>query len=370
MKTLIISKDFPDIKGGVSDYTFYLSKTFANMGIKTYVLTSSLEMINKNVENAQVLPSIKKWSIKSINKILEEIDKIKPEWIILQYVPYMYSYSGIPFWLIFLYILLKIKKYKICTRFHEIRIIFDLSKPKYILISFFQKIIAYFLCLLSDKIIVSIEFYKRLIKNFEKKIKVIPVGSNVVPENENFGENKKEKDKILIGYFGGANKSRKIDVHLKAVKILKEKGVNVKYIFIGEAPLYYKKLAKKLNIDAEFTGYLEKEKVYEYLKKLDFFIFFDKYSNKYEAGINLKSGVVVAAFSANVPIIANKGFLTDKILNKYYIKCKVNEYELADKILKYKNYEKLRELKAKIKEFYENYLKWDKIAKSYILHLK
>lgn len=368
MKILIISKDFPKIKGGVSDYTYYLFNELKKKS-ECYVLTRKDERI---IKEKNVLPLILNFGFKGIWEIIKEINKIKPSWIIFQYVPYMYSYIGVPFWLIFLYLILKIKKYKICTMFHEIRIVVDLSKPKYILIAIFQKIIAFFLSFLSDKIIVSIEFYKRLIKIFEKKIKVIPVGSNVVPESEDLKEeNKKYGDEIIIGYFGGANKGRRIDIHLKAVKILKEKGINVKYIFIGEAPSYYKKLAKKLNIDAEFTGYLEKEKVYEYLKNLDFFIFFEKYSNKYEAGINLKSGAIAAAFSANVPIISNKGILTDKILKGYYINSKPNENEIGEKILKFiKDKEKIKRLKGKIKNFYENYLKWEKISKEYIDYLK
>ena len=367
MKFLIISRDFPNIKGGVSDYTYFLSKNLAKKNIEVFILTSRDEKINENVEDFKVIKAIKKWGFKGLNKIVNHIEMIKPDWIILQYVPYMYSYLGIPFWLIFLYLILKKKNYKICTMFHEVRIIASFSKPKYILIAISQKIIAFFLSLFSSKIIINTEFWKKLFgyKDFEKKIKVIPVGANIVRGKEVF-ENK-NKDVITIGSFGKADR---LKLHLKAVRILKDNGIKVKYLFIGNVPSYYKKLAKKLNIDAEFTGYLPGEKVYENLKKMDFFLFFSKYSNKYESGITLNSGSVASAFLAGVPIISNKGILTDKFLEGYYIKCKPSEFEIADKIMKLiKNPEKIEKIKERIRHFYEKYISWEKIREEYIKFL-
>ncbi len=370
MKFLIISRDFPYIKGGVSDYTYFLSKTLSKK-VDVFVLTSYDERVNKNIKDFKVLPVVEKWGFKGLNEILNFIDSLKPNWIILQYVPYMYSHFGIPFWLIFLYLILKKKKYKICTMFHEVRILALPSKPKYILVAIFQKIIAFFISLFSSKIIINTEFWKKLLgyKDFDKKIKVIPVGSNIIPEKKVF-ENKKRKDEILIGSFGGAKRVRRIHLHLKAAKILKDRGINVKYLFIGEVPFYYKKLARKLNVDAEFTGHLKKEEAYNKLKELDFFIFFNKYSNKYEAGISLNTSSIASAFSANVPIISNKGVLTDKILNGYYIECKPSEFEIADKIMELiKNPEKIKEIKEKMDYFYKEYISWEKIGGEYIKFL-
>ena len=174
-----------------------------------------------------------------------------------------------------------------------------------------------------------------------------------------------------MGSFGGANRSRRIDIHLKAVKILKDKGINVKYIFIGNAPYYLKKLAEKLKIDAEFKGFLKGEEVYNLLKNFDFYIFFDKYSNKYEGGINLKSTSCVAAFSANVPIISNKGFYTDRILKNLYIESLPSPEDIANKIIEYlNNPDKLKKLKIKIFEFYKKNLRWEEISNRYLIFLK
>lgn len=371
MKVIFISRDFPDIKGGVSDYTYYLSKEFAKKGMEVYVLTSDDERINKNIQHIKVLPVVKNWEFKGISKIVEYIKKVNPDWIIFQYVPYMYSYYGVPFWLIFLYQRIKKQGFKICTTFHEVSILIDSGDFKHLPVAISQRIIAYLFSLLSDKIVVPIERWEKMLHFFKRKIKVIPVGSSIVPENEDIKVKKIErKDFIIIGSFGSAHKSRRVDVHLKAVKILKDRGVKVKYIFIGDAPNHLKELAKKLNIDVEFTGYLPKDEVWKKLKTFDFFIFFNKKSNKYEAGISLKNSSMVSAFSACVPVIANKGSLTDKILEGYYIKCPINKTSFVNKTLKFIDNEKnIEELKERTGIFYKNYLRWDKIAKEYILFL-
>jgi len=363
----MITRYFPYIPGGVSDYTYYLSGHLAKKGLDVSVLTSDDKRIINNLDDVKVMPLIKKWDLKGVKEIIEYVKEISPNWIIIQYVPYMYSYYGIPFWLIFLYLNLKKQKFKICTTFHEVAILLDTGDFKHLPIAISQRIIAYFLALLSDKIVVPIERWKKMLHFFKNKIKVIPVGSNIVPENEEgeaFEESHK-KDFIIIGSFGSAQKSRRIDVHLKAVKILKDKGLKVKYIFVGETPAYLKKMAKNLKIPAEFTGYLPKEKAYKILKTFDFFIFFDKYSNKYEGGINLKSGSVSATFSAGVPVISNRGFFTDETFKGYYIYSDPSPEEIFEKIIGYLKDEKYRNLKNKIIEFYNQRIKWKKIVWEY-----
>jgi len=374
MKILIISKDFPNIVGGVSDYTYHLSKNLCKKGIDVYVLTSSDEKVIREIKgyDVKILPLIKRWGFLGIYEIVKEIEKINPEFIVLQYTPYMYSYYGIPFWLIFLYFKLKIKKFKICTNFHEISILINFGDFKHFGIAISQRIVAYFISFLSDKIIVPIERWKKMLHFFKEKIEIIPVGSNIVPEKENLEiDSINKKDFLIIGSFGGANKARRIDVHLKAVKILKEKGIKVKYIFIGNVPHYFKKIAKRLKIDAEFKGFLKNEEAYNVLKSFDFFIFFDKYSNKYEGGINLKSSSAVAAFSANVPIISNYGFYTDKILKNLYIKSSPNPEDISNKIIEcLNNPENIKKLKMKIFEFYKKNLRWEEISNRYLIFLR
>jgi len=134
MKILIISKDFPNIVGGVSDYTYHLSKNLSKKKIDVYVLTSCSEKVIREIKgyNVKILPLIKKWGFSSISEIINEIQKVNPEFILLQYTPYMYSYYGIPFWLIFLYFKLKFKRFKICTNFHEISILINLGDFKHL----------------------------------------------------------------------------------------------------------------------------------------------------------------------------------------------------------------------------------------------
>ena len=73
-KILLITKEFPNIFGGVSDHSHHLCAALANMGLDISVLTSNNENIIKNNKNSfEILATIKKWNILGIVRILRQI---------------------------------------------------------------------------------------------------------------------------------------------------------------------------------------------------------------------------------------------------------------------------------------------------------
>jgi len=379
MKLLLISRDFPNMFGGVSDYTCHLSRALAEKGENVYVLTSSNEKVSRNIEggSVKVLPVIKKWGFLGMPQIIREIKNINPDWVLLQYVPYMYNYYGIPVWIAILAFLLRFKNHKLVTTFHEVAIRFDVKKPKYWGIAIIERLIAYTLCICSTKIVVSIEYFKKMLKPFKYKIVRIPVGSSVLP-----GEVPEVKKKTLhqklapngdfiISSFGSGAYWRRNDILLKAVKECLNMGFDrLKVFIIGKASTDKNLLhiVNKLNLEkiVHFTGVLSPEEIYKYLAVSDLFIFLD--TDAY-GGINTKSTSLAAAYAAGLPIIGNKGILTDgffKDKENIYLINSVDFREVAGSILElFKNQDLYNTLKRGSEESYKNILSWDRISERY-----
>ncbi|MBI2996195.1 MAG: glycosyltransferase family 4 protein [Candidatus Melainabacteria bacterium] len=379
MKLLVISSEFPSMFGGVSDYTFYLSKAFASKDIKVFVLTSDNKGV-KVCDFCKVLPLINKWNIFNLPKIFSVIKEFNPDIVSFQYVPYGYNNFGIPLWIILFSTLIILKRINLITTYHEIAIKLDYN-PKSFFISILQRLIAFILALASIKIIVTIEYSKRLLFPFKKKIIKIPAGSIVFPVL--VSESKKKelrkklslKSEIVVSTFGTIASYRKYDVLLMAIKKVSEENQSlfIKLIFIGKVDKHQENILEglinnlNLNSSVYFTGYLTPEEVYKYLSISDIFV---SLSTDDRGGTGIKSSSVAAAFASGLPVIGTKGLLTDDFFieeeNIYFAKS-LTIRDVADALVKV-IYDK--DLRIKIsngaKDTYMKKLTWNNIASEYI----
>ncbi|MEW6558370.1 MAG: glycosyltransferase family 4 protein, partial [Elusimicrobiota bacterium] len=379
MKLLLISRHFPNIFGGVSDYTYHLSNALSKEGYEVYVLTSKDEkVINNAGDKVKVLPVVVRWNFRGLPQIIKEIKEVNPDWILLQYVPHMYSHCAIPVYIAELSILLCLMRFKLITTFHEIAIRFDLKKPKYWGIAIIERLIAYILCICSNRVVVSIEYFRKMLKPFKYKIIKMPVGSNVLPyeipeeENQNLRKKIAPNGEFIISTFGSSGYWRRNDILLKAVKVYLD-GMgqdSLKIIIIGKASLDIKllEMIDKLNLRrvVHLTGILSPEEIYRYLAISDLFVLID--TDAY-GGINIKSTSLASAYAAILPIIGNRGILTDNFFRdkeNIFLINSINIEEILSAILELVNNEELRyKLKKGSEETYKNYLSWDRIAEGY-----
>lgn len=382
MKLLIISPHYPEIFGGVSDYTYHLSKTLAKMGFEVYVLTSKDEKIISeksefNLEgHVNVLPIIKSWGFIGISHIIKETKKINPDYIILQYVGYMYQRYGVPLNIPLLVAFLRLSRIKIITTFHEVAIRFNFKNPLNWAIAFLQRLVAYSICLLSHRIVVTIEYFKKMLKAFNRKIIRIPVGPSIrAPElSQRELELLREKiaDKIdfIISTFGSCAPWRRSDILLKAINKCYKTRKNIKVLIIGREghSERFKCLLKELQLEPilHITGFLEHEEIYKYLAISDLFVMLD--TDDY-GGISTKSTALASAYSAELPIIGNRGLLTDDFFvhgENIYLINQVNPDEVCRAISELMDNKDLRQkLRYGSKKTYENFLKWGKIGEKY-----
>jgi len=387
MKLLIISRDFPNIIGGISHHTYKLARELAKRGNCIYILTSKSESIIKEIEDKSIsnlitiMPYIGKWDFINLKKIMKTIKEINAEAILFQYVPHMYNHYGIPIWVLFFSFLTKLKKYKLITVFHEIAIRINYKNPKYFLSSLLQRIIAYSLCIASKRIIVSIEHYRDMLKFFKKKIYKIPLASNIEPVPTSKEELTKLRTKftpqneIIISSFG--YNPRNNELIIDAIKILNDKGLKIKFLLIGNYPTewleYIKNKAQHLKISDNviITGLIKEEaEVYKLLSISDIYIVIEPINKLQQGGISTKSTSLLTGFAAGLPIIANKGDLTENILHhkeNIYLLNSIEPKTIADAIENIlADKDLMQNLRIKAFETYSKYFTWDIVSEKYI----
>lgn len=316
MKLLFITTNFPDVQCGIGEYSYYLSNELVKDNFEVFILTSDKKEIRQN-KSYKVLPKIKKWNITALPNILSEIKNIKPDFVCLQYTPYVFNRIGIPFWVVFLALLIRVNKIRLIVTFHEVAIRANFN-PRNIIISILQCFIGYLLALLSFKIILTAKYRSKYFLLLEKKIIQIPVGSNIIPfkisdeEKSNLRNTLGVDKKIVLSSFGTLAPYRKHNLILRAIKNISEKyNFNNFYIlFIGSQNKKFKSLIEKeaarLNLSPyiSFTEYLSDKDVFKYLSISDIFFLLNTDSTP---GITTKSGSIAAAYAAGLPIISTKG---------------------------------------------------------------
>src|SRR5258708_40146959 len=100
MKILFITNSLVKGKDGVGDYTRKLGQQFKKNNHEVIFMASKAEAGEDVVGDTKIY-IIDKWGWASINPIFKLIIEIKPDWLIIQYVPFAFHPRGFPFWLCF-----------------------------------------------------------------------------------------------------------------------------------------------------------------------------------------------------------------------------------------------------------------------------
>lgn len=308
MKILIISGSYPPIKCGVGDYTYILANKLSENADVT-VLTSidagchvDGKVTVKNV--------VKKWSgLYVVKTILKEIKNCKYDVVHIQFPTVKYKRNSIANY-VFLPFILRLKKVKVVYTLHEYSNNSKLSKAVRI---------PSILCA-NRIVIVDNLFQKELFEKFKRrkdKIRYINIGANVERSSATdleiglLRKTLKRGDEKLLAHFGFVNRSKRLDLILKAMAELKNEGrLNSRLVLVGEfsEECCGKELYSELNSiitenclkdNITVTGYVESN-VGDYFRASDSAIML------FNNGVSVRNGSVLAAQQEGVRIITSK----------------------------------------------------------------
>ncbi len=358
----IVTPNYPPDICGIGDYTSFLSKNLMDTGIDVHIITFS-----KDVIETERIHVIKKGYEKSIVSWLQHLKPPKQvNTIIFQYEAYSFSKIGIPLYLIYISLMLRIKGYKISVMFHEVATRLYISSPKKIIVSLLQLTVAYFITALSSARTTSTTFNAKQLRPFH--FIFLPIPSNFT-RNKSINQN--INDLPAIGCF-----ANRVDAFFAAVvdQIL-ENNLGLVYL-IGKQSKANNDVWTKHNFynkpNLIITGTLSPTGMEECFNNLNLFIHMERIDAQGRGGASLKNGSLAAALNWGLPVITSKGDMTDEnaLQNKVNILFVNNPYQVEDWVNAVKYLNNREDLKKSIQknvvQFYEHNLSWHTITQKYL----
>lgn len=308
MNILFISKTLPPSVDGVGDYTLNIAKEFGKHGHNVSLICQKSDGIITDYENLTVLPIVESWNAANGKNVNNVIRDRKIEAVCLQYVPHGFEPHGLPFRLISFLKEVKKSDVPIFTFLHEVYWRYRGTNLKWLAESFLMAEISKRIIKLSDYVATSIAYYAKYIADLSgRTAQLIPIASNIPPPEFDAHVNDilqdiAPNDEFVISFIGRRN----ITIVCKALSKMIADGYKIKMLFIG-------KTNEPVGIEDKHiyrTGILPIEKLSQYVAVADCMIMPE---NK-DSGCSFKSGSLAAALSLGIPVVTNKGYLTENRL--------------------------------------------------------
>ncbi len=370
----IITNNLPPINDGVGHYSYNLYNGLKENGIDVKILTNRVNSFSIYLNNPDIIElGIDIWNWSSCWKFFNVVHHQKPNWLLIQYVPYSYSKNGFPVYFTFFVFLLRMRGIQILVTFHEISIRFFDNGFKSIFRAILQRSIAYILCSISTNVLTSNRYYASLLQPF--KSAVISIPSNF--ENLISNSIKTELDNNNL-VFITSTANRCYDTFFETISLFAKNCSNDLVVNItGRADdLEIKRindLTNKygLNKIIKCKVNLSENKYCTILRNTHIFIHLEFVSTNGEGGVSTKSGVVATAMAYGLPIITTCGDMTDFNVfknneNLLFVPYD-NPYIAVREIQMLTNNISLRSiLSNNARDTYKNYMQWPISIKYYL----
>lgn len=296
MHVVLLSARIPPTVDGVGDHTAYLAKALLGLRMRV-TIACGIQPQYAPPSGVQLWAGAFEQARQSLSAWVNQLAALRPDWLLLQYVPYAFQRKGLPFFLPSL--LKKARQVGIRTGvfFHEVHI--RPSENRFI--SLGQQWIARQLGQQADLAVTSIPFYQAQLAALGTVAHILPVGANLlVPEpptvkNEEIRQFCFPGKAFVVSTFG----RRDVSALAEAVAQMPDAGLLV----LGDSR------PAALPSVTYTTGYLSASEVCTWLRCGDIFALPDPKAPDGTGGTSLKSGSLAAAFAVGLPAVGVRGDL-------------------------------------------------------------
>lgn len=313
-KICFVSGTFPPVRCGIGDYTARLVETLTlqlqnqETDIELEVLTTNQTQVKS--ENFKLLPIMEHWNWKNLWKALKLLEQEQPTIVHFQYPTALYTrhlaITVMPW-------LLNLTKIRKATRFLTIHEYATFRAPGKIRI---------WLMALPCRTIITVSddtaYRLRFLKTLGKRIKVIPIGSNISSDTPLEYQQNKEKwrqqhglatQKPVIAYFGYISHTKGLETLIKAFAQLK---MDTQLLLIAERKAqdsnyasYFEtidNLIKENHLEDKvfWTGFATEAEVAAYLQSSIVAVL------PFDDGASLRRTSLIAALTNGVPTISTQ----------------------------------------------------------------
>lgn len=370
-KVLIITRNFPPTICGIGDHSKELMENLQAWGTKAYVLTcentGAESLLRTQVWEERVFLTKGRFQTRLLHDIKLICRKYSIRTILWQYSPNSFSRLGLPFFLLPLMTIFRVKGFNQIVYFHEASLRSRGYGTKQFLQALLQQFISRSIAFIAHRNVTSIPFYQQYL--WPSTATVIPVGANIkqVYRNTSFITQTLDTNPTLFCFANRVNA-----ILIEAIANIDRP---IKIIFAGKTSKVHNQCIKNwleafgISDNASVYGILSPEKIADLMQTADIYMQPEPLYKKTQGGVSAKNGTIIAAMSMAKPIISTCGDMTDLRIFKngenilFVNYNSVEEYSYIIKELIFDS-EKKREIGLAAKATYEKYFAWPVIAEN------
>jgi|AFSR01.1.fsa_nt_gi glycosyltransferase involved in cell wall biosynthesis len=234
MRIALIAGEYPPLQGGLGDYTRRLAEALVGLGHELHVITRFVagEPTNSLCGGVYVHRLVTAWNWETRRRIEGFNRLFRPDVLNMQYQAAAYqmhpAINLLPGALA--------KHIPTVVTFHDLRVPYLFPKAGFLR----WKAITTMAKSASACIATNVEDRDTLIREGVRMVSLIPIGSNIIPAPLGSFDSAAwmrtrgiAEDTILVGYFGFLNESKGAETLLRALSLLRARGVNVGLLHIG-----------------------------------------------------------------------------------------------------------------------------------------
>ncbi len=373
MYLALLTTELPPKPNGIGDYTYFLGEALASQGHQITLLTGAGDF--QTPTGCRLLTTAFTPSQGILDSLPPALATSQPDWLVIQYNPFMYARRGITPWLPLA--IQKCKKMfpqlKIAIMAHELFV--QPENWKFMVMHPFQKAQLWSLLQLVDVAFVSIEQWTKLIKSWipNKPVVHLPVSTNIplavladqdkplLKHQLNLPEHA-----LILGSFGSGHMGKMQGLLLNSLRKLREQNIPAYLLFIGSGGKAMQAVCPPdLQPFLITTGFLDTVQTSHYFQIIDLFL------SPFLDGISTRRTSAICGFTHGLPVLSTYGHLSDSFWRD----------ELADNLVAVADEAGFSQLvlraaqepafRAKLSEaglrLYPRYFTWEKITEK-LLH--
>lgn len=340
MEWHIITGEYPPKWGGVSDYTYQISRELGKGGDQVHVWSPAADLEASHPETSQVHDLPRGFGIRWLWQLDRQLKSYEaPRNILIQYVPHMYGWKSMN--LAFCWWIFRQRKHKVYVMFHEVAFPFRVGqKFRHALLAVVHRIMAWVILRSVRHSFTSTEPYLALLQTLgssQTSISLLRICSNIPMESywsdsPAAREQERSNGLFTVGIFSNFSAPIREALAPAIGSILRNPKMEV--LLLGPGDSFRRELGKKYPEAAdriETTGRLHVTQVGEHMRRCDALL------QLYPDGASAARGTLIGAMASGVPVVTTAGPATDRLL------LESNAMLFADGSVEYGSVESIRD---------------------------
>lgn len=375
---LVISPLYQPIEEGLAHYTTEFARHLAKVARVVVLTGTASATVGEGPGRVEVAGEVSRWTWLGPLRALRRALHIRPDVVLVQFVPFMYApRGGINFTLVLLCAGLSLRARwtghgHVQVMFHELWYPFG-WRPKALVMHAAHRVMVFGSGVAArDLFAATSRFAEEVRRNlgpFGKAVHVLAVGSNLERDERPLSSEQREDGLLKIALFGGLHPSKNVPLVLRTLHEAALRGVpHFRLTLIGakreELAHAVPELLPWLDEAVELTGPLPAAEAASRLSEQDLLLAY------FQDGVSSRRGSLLAALCEGVPVVTTYRDFSDEVFaNRPFVKLlPSDEAAFARGLLEFLSSEPrpFGDVKREdVRRFYDEHFSWSAVVRRY-----